>query len=80
MKHQAPPQSITSPFDLVRLSRSKGQVDLAPNTIRTYGSLGLRLHKVGRAVFFSRSELLSLITSGVLATAMSNALKNKEAK
>ena len=64
-------------FDLVRLSKAKREVDLAPNTIRAYGGLGLRLHRVGKVVFFSRSELTNLITSGVLATAMRNAAKSK---
>jgi hypothetical protein len=64
-------------FDLVRLSKAKREVDLAPNTIRHYGELGLRLHRVGKVVFFSRSELTNLITSGVLATAIRNAAKTK---
>lgn len=67
----APPTN----FDLVRLTKSKREVDLSPNTIRAYGELGLRLHRVGKAVFFSRTELVNLITSGVLATAMRNARK-----
>lgn len=64
-------------FDLVRISQAKREVSLAPNTIRHYGQLGLRLHRVGKCVFFSRSELTNLITSGVLATAMSNAAKGR---
>ncbi len=64
-------------FDLCRISHAKREVDLAPNTIRAYGGLGLRLHRVGKVVFFSRSELTNLITSGVLATAMRAAGKAK---
>ena len=64
-------------FDLVRLPKAKRDVDLAPNTIRHYGALGLRLHRVGKVVFFARTELANLITSGVLATAMRNAAKRK---
>ena len=64
-------------FDLVRLSKSKREVDLAPNTIRAYSELGLRLFKVGKVVFFSRAELTNMIMSGVLATAMRNASKSK---
>lgn len=60
-------------FDLCRISHAKREVDLAPNTIRAYAGLGL--HRVGKVVFFSRSELMNLITSGVLATAMRNAAK-----
>ena len=66
-------------FDLVRLSKAKKEVDLAPNTIRAYSEHGLRIFRVGKAAFFSRNELANLITSGVLATAMRNAAKVKEA-
>lgn len=69
--------TVTAPFDLVRISRAKPEVGLCANTIRSYSELGLRLHRVGKVVFFSRSELASLITSGVLATAMRNAAKAK---
>ncbi len=68
--------SLTN-FDLCRISHAKREVSLAPNTIRHYGELGLRLHRVGKVVFFSRSELTNLITSGVLATAMRNAANRK---
>jgi len=44
-------------YDLVRLSKSKSAVDLAPNTIRAYAREGLNLYRKGRAVFFSRLEL-----------------------
>ncbi len=69
--------SLLPQFDLARLSKSKREVDLSPTTIRAYSRLGLRLHKVGKAVFFSRSELTALITSGALAAAMQNAAKAK---
>jgi hypothetical protein len=52
-KHE---QQSTS-FDLVRLSKSKKAVDLAPNSIRAYAKEGLNLYRKGRAVFFSRAEL-----------------------
>ena len=48
-------------FDLVRLSKSKQAVDLAPNTIRAFAQKGLRLFRHGKMVFFSRSELAALI-------------------
>lgn len=67
----APPTN----FDLARLSHSKREVDISPNTIRSYAEHGLRLHRVGKAVFFSRTELANLITSGVLSTAMRHARK-----
>ena len=67
----------TPNFDLVRLTKSKREVDLSANTIRSYAEHGLQLHRVGRAVFFSRTQLANLITSGVLATAMKNAAKAK---
>ncbi len=62
-------------FDLIRISRSKSEVGICPNTVRAYGRLGLRIHHVGKATFFSRTELANLITSGVLATAMKAAAK-----
>ena len=46
--------------------------------IRTRSNeVGLRLFKVGKVVFFSRTELTNLIVSGVLATAMKNEAKAK---
>ncbi len=48
-------------FDLVRLSKSKQAVDLAPNTIRAFAEQGLRLFRHGKMVFFSRTELAAFI-------------------
>ncbi len=76
MTNQTSPAWPTS-FDLVRISRARAEVSLAPNTIRAYSELGLRLFKVGKVVFFSRTELTNLIVSGVLATAMKNEAKAK---
>jgi hypothetical protein len=50
-------------FDMVRLSKSKQAVDLAPNTIRALAEKGLRLYRHGKMVFFSRTELVALIRS-----------------
>lgn len=44
-------------FDLFRLSKSKAAVDVSPNTIRGYARQGLKLRRLGRAVFVSRTEL-----------------------
>lgn len=44
-------------FDLIRITKSKDTVDLAPNTIRSFAHQGLRIYKAGKAAFFSRSEL-----------------------
>jgi hypothetical protein len=54
-------QTSDANFDLVRLSKSKQTVDLAPNTIRAFAEQGLRLYRHGKMVFFSRSELAALI-------------------
>ena len=55
-------QTMDSPsFDLVRLSKSKESVDLAPNTIRSFAAQGLRLYRHGKMVFFSRVELADFI-------------------
>jgi hypothetical protein len=48
-------------FDMVRLTKSKQAVDLAPNTLRAYARQGLRFYKMGRAVFFSKAELEAFI-------------------
>ena len=57
-------QTADQNFDLVRLSKSKQAVDLAPNTIRAFAQKGLRLFRHGKMVFFSRSELAALIREG----------------
>jgi hypothetical protein len=51
----------TQDYDMVRISSAKKTVDLAPNTIRRYASQGLRLYKLGKASFFSKSELAAFI-------------------
>ena len=50
-------------FDLFRLSQSKEVVDVCSNTLRQYAREGLRLYRVGRAVFVSKSELEAFIKS-----------------
>ena len=55
--HTPAPSVTATSFDLVRISRARAEVSLAPNTIRAYSELGLRLFKVGKVVFFSRTEL-----------------------
>lgn len=52
-----------SGFDLVRLSKSKKEVDLSPNTIRAYFQRGLPYYKMGKAIFFSRIQLHQFITT-----------------
>jgi hypothetical protein len=54
-------QQVSANFDLVRLTKSKKEVDLASNTIRAYAREGLSLYRKGRAVFFSRAELEQFI-------------------
>jgi hypothetical protein len=48
-------------FDLVRLSKSKDEVDICPNTMRGYNREGLPFYRRGKAVFFSKSELADFI-------------------
>jgi hypothetical protein len=50
-------------FDLVRLSKSKKEVDLSPNTIRAYFQRGLPHYKMGKAIFISRAQLHQFITT-----------------
>jgi len=51
-------------FDLFRLSKSKREVDVAPNTLRRFFKQGLRFYTRGKCVFVSRAELHSFITNG----------------
>jgi hypothetical protein len=44
-------------FDLRRITKSKEEVDVCPNTIRAYASEGLRLYRCGRCLFYSVTEL-----------------------
>ncbi|KAB2666362.1 MAG: hypothetical protein DVB31_08630 [Verrucomicrobia bacterium] len=48
-------------FDLVRIAKAKRECDISSNTIRAYARQGLRLYKVGKAVWFSRFELAAFI-------------------
>ena len=48
-------------FDLFRLSKSKKEADLAPNTVRAYAKQGLPIFKVGRSCWVSRTELANFI-------------------
>ena len=50
-------------FDLFRLSKSKKEVDLSPNTIRAYFKRGLAFYKMGKAIFISRAQLHQFITT-----------------
>jgi hypothetical protein len=50
-------------FEMVRLSATKQIVDISPNTIRDYARRGLRIYRVGKAAFISKSELATFIRS-----------------
>jgi hypothetical protein len=50
-------------FDLFRLSKSKREVDLSPNTLRAYFKSGLPHFRMGKAIFISRTQLHQFITS-----------------
>ncbi len=55
-------QSEPAPvFDLVRLSKSKEQVDFCSNTIREFNREGLPFYRKGKMVLFSRSELAAFL-------------------
>jgi hypothetical protein len=43
--------------DLRRLTKSKSEVDISPNTLRGYARHGLNLYRMGKAVFYSLTEL-----------------------
>jgi len=48
-------------FDLFRLTKSKGVVDISPNTLRKYFSDGLPCYRRGKATFVSKIELEDFI-------------------
>ncbi len=51
-------------FEMVRVTKSKKECDLAPNTVRKIAREGgLNIYKVGKAAWFSRVELSSYIRS-----------------
>ena len=50
-----------SGFDLFRLTKSKDEVDLCPNTLRAYNKQGLPFYRRGKAVFVSKAELAQFI-------------------
>lgn len=50
-------------FDLFRLSKSKRECDLSPNTLRAYFKRGLPCYRMGKAIFISRAQLHQFITT-----------------
>ncbi len=53
-------------FDLIRVTKAKEVVDVAPNTVRAYHRAGrLQLFYSGRACWFSKSELEAAIRAGI---------------
>jgi hypothetical protein len=56
-------QTARNSFDLFRLSKSKREVDLSPNTLRAYFKMGLPKYQMGRAMFISRSQLHAFIVA-----------------
>lgn len=54
-------------FDLVRITHTKEEVDISTEMIRAYCRQGLRLYKVGKAAFISRTELADFIKSHAIA-------------
>ena len=56
---------MSTPFGLVRLSKSKEAVDVSPNTIRAYVRKGgIKLYRKGKSIFFSPVELEQYIRGG----------------
>jgi hypothetical protein len=61
-------------FDLVRIGRAKKAVDISDVTIRAWAARGwLHIYKVGKASFFSKSELESVIRNHNLKAQLPNA-------
>ena len=51
-------------FDLFRLTASKREVNISPNTLRAYNAQGLPFYRQGKAVFISKAELANFIRNG----------------
>jgi len=56
---------VTEPrnFPLFRISHSKAEVGLSPNTVRALIADGLASYKRGKMLFVSKDELAAFITS-----------------
>jgi hypothetical protein len=55
-----PPVSVDqpTPFDLFKISRSKQEVRISPNTIRKLArERGLKIYRFGKLAFVSRTDL-----------------------
>jgi hypothetical protein len=51
-------------FAMFRLTKSKVEVGLSPNTLRAYNRQGLAFYRRGKCVFISRAELENFIRGG----------------
>jgi len=60
-KHQFPVVQQNAPFDLFRLSHSKREVGVCPNTLRKFFKEGLPCYKKGKAVFVSRAQFAQFV-------------------
>jgi hypothetical protein len=61
--------------ELYRLSKSKAEVDVAPNTIRAWFKLGLPFYKRGKMIFISRAETVAFIRGELPPSAPAKARK-----
>ena len=50
-------------FDMCRITHSKRQCNVSIGTMRKYAREGLKLYKVGKALWFSKTELADFIRS-----------------
>lgn len=58
---QGKPNREAANFDLFRLTASKREVNISPNTIRSYHAQGLKFYREGKCVFVSKCELMAFI-------------------
>ena len=57
MSEHASKRAPAASAEMVRITKAKAAVDISSNTIRAFQKRGLPLYKIGRATFFSRSDL-----------------------
>lgn len=56
-----------SKFDLVRITRTKRELDICPNEIRKMAKRGLKIYGQGRMRFVSRREVARFIRNETVA-------------
>lgn len=57
-------QAAETPFDLVKITRTKVELNISPNTVRAMFRAGLPHYRCGKLVLVSRADVAAFIKSG----------------